>query len=150
MGIYGSRGDEVLTEDATVGDDFLAEVCVAWEQAADPAREAGIRVVHPRTGVVIAEDGPLIDKVELPFRLGVEGREHRLGQRVPHGRQLLHHGRDHGRASLVSRSFSMSTLATPRPDRKFCMTSRWVIRSAALRGPVATSATTAQYMLSTR
>jgi uncharacterized protein len=82
VGIYGDRGAEELTEDSSHGEDFLADVCVAWEQAADPAREAGIRVVHPRTGVVIAKDGPLIDKVELPFRLGVGGK-------VGSGRQFV-------------------------------------------------------------
>ncbi|MBW3657573.1 MAG: TIGR01777 family oxidoreductase [Actinobacteria bacterium] len=74
VGYYGSRGDEILTEAAGPGDDFLAEVVVAWEAAADPARDAGIRVAHPRTGVVIAERGPLIDKVRLPFSLGIGGR----------------------------------------------------------------------------
>ncbi|MEX1108966.1 MAG: hypothetical protein WEC00_08660, partial [Dongiaceae bacterium] len=53
VGVYGDRGDEELTEDSAPGDDFLAEVCIAWEAAADPAREAGVRTVHPRTGVVI-------------------------------------------------------------------------------------------------
>ena len=83
VGIYGDRGSEALTEESSHGDDFLAEVCIAWEQAADSAREAGIRVVHPRTGVVIAKDGPLIDKVELPFRLGVGGKVGTGRQFVP-------------------------------------------------------------------
>ena len=83
VGIYGDRDSEALTEESSHGDDFLAEVCIAWEQAADPAREAGIRVVHPRTGVVIAKDGPLIDKVELPFRLGVGGKVGTGRQFVP-------------------------------------------------------------------
>lgn len=83
VGIYGDRGSEELTETSSHGDDFLAEVCIAWERAADPAREAGIRVVHPRTGVVIAKDGPLIDKVELPFRLGVGGKVGSGRQYVP-------------------------------------------------------------------
>ena len=83
VGIYGDRGSEALTEESSHGDDFLAEVCIAWEQAADPAREAGIRVVYPRTGVVIAKDGPLIDKVELPFRLGVGGKVGTGRQYVP-------------------------------------------------------------------
>jgi uncharacterized protein len=74
VGFYGDRGDDVLTEDEPPGDDFMAEVCLAWERAADPARAAGLRVVHPRTGVVIAQGGPLIDKVELPFKLGVGGQ----------------------------------------------------------------------------
>ena len=83
VGFYGDRGADELTEDAPAGDDFLARVCVVWEEAADPARAAGIRVVHPRTGVVIAKHGPLIDKVELPFRLGVGGRVGSGRQWVP-------------------------------------------------------------------
>lgn len=74
VGVYGSRGAEVLDESSRPGDDFLARVCVDWEVAAQPAADAGIRVVHPRTGVVIAQDGPLIDKIELPFKLGVGGK----------------------------------------------------------------------------
>ncbi len=83
VGFYGSRGDEVLTEDAGPGDDFLADVTVAWERAADPARAAGLRVAHPRTGVVIASGGPLIEKVELPFKLGFGGRIGDGSQYVP-------------------------------------------------------------------
>lgn len=74
VGVYGSRGDEVLDETSRPGGDFLARVCIDWETAAQPAADAGIRVVHPRTGVVIAADGPLIDKIELPFKLGVGGK----------------------------------------------------------------------------
>ena len=83
VGIYGDRADEELTETSSHGDDFLARVCIAWEAAAEPAREAGIRLVLPRTGVVIAKDGPLIDKVELPFRLGVGGKVGSGRQYVP-------------------------------------------------------------------
>ncbi len=82
VGYYGDRGDEVLTEESGPGDDFLASMCVAWEAAAQPARDAGIRTVHPRTGVVIHKDGPLIEKIDLPFKLGVGGR-------VGHGRQYV-------------------------------------------------------------
>ena len=73
VGYYGSRGDERLDEGATRGDDFLADVTVAWEAAAAPAEAAGIRVAYARTGVVLAEHGDLIEKVELPFKLGVGG-----------------------------------------------------------------------------
>jgi uncharacterized protein len=83
VGYYGDRGDEILTEDSSAGDDFLARVCAAWEAAAQPAIDAGIRTVHPRTGVVIAEDGPLIEKIDLPFRLGVGGRVGNGYQYVP-------------------------------------------------------------------
>ncbi len=82
VGYYGDRGDSQLAEQQPPGDDFLADLCVAWEAAAAPAGEAGIRVVHPRTGVVIAHGGPLIEKVELPFRLG-------LGGRIGSGRQYV-------------------------------------------------------------
>ena len=73
VGFYGSRGDERLPEGASSGDDFLADVTVAWEAAAAPAEAAGIRVAYARTGVVLAEHGDLIEKVELPFKLGVGG-----------------------------------------------------------------------------
>ena len=75
VGVYGAdRGSEVLDESSRVGGDFLADVCVDWEAAPAPAADAGIRVVNARTGVVIAKDGPLIDKIELPFKLGVGGK----------------------------------------------------------------------------
>lgn len=83
VGYYGDRGAEILTEDATPGDDRLAQVCVAWERAADPARAAGIRVVHPRTGVVIAQDAPLVATIRRPFKLGVGGRVGDGKQYVP-------------------------------------------------------------------
>ncbi|MEX0832226.1 MAG: TIGR01777 family oxidoreductase [Nitriliruptoraceae bacterium] len=83
VGYYGDHGAEVIDESTPAGDDFLAQVCAAWESAAGPARHAGIRVVHPRTGVVIAREGALIDKVELPFRLGVGGRVGSGHQFVP-------------------------------------------------------------------
>lgn len=71
---YGDRDDEVLTEDSGPGEGFLAEVCVAWEAAADPARDAGVRVVHLRTGMVLSARGGALPKLLLPFRLGVGGR----------------------------------------------------------------------------
>jgi NAD dependent epimerase/dehydratase family enzyme len=52
---YGSRGDVLLREDSGPGDGFLSRVCREWEQGADPAREAGIRVVHPRFGIVFPQ-----------------------------------------------------------------------------------------------
>jgi NAD dependent epimerase/dehydratase family enzyme len=52
---YGSRGDALLREDSGLGSGFLSLVCREWEQAADPAREAGVRVVHPRFGIVFPQ-----------------------------------------------------------------------------------------------
>ncbi len=74
IGFYGDAGDNLLTEDAPPGEGFLAEVCQAWEAAALPAKGAGIRVVHLRTGIVIAGAGGLLPRVALPFRLGVGGQ----------------------------------------------------------------------------
>lgn len=76
MGIYGNRGEEVLTERSPLGpkDDFLAAVGQEWESAADPARTAGIRVVHPRFSVVLSAEGGALAKMLPPFRLGLGGR----------------------------------------------------------------------------
>ena len=73
VGFYGNRGNEVLTETSTPGTGFLAEVCQAWEVAADPAREAGIRVVHARMGIALSKDGGALSKLLPPFRLGLGG-----------------------------------------------------------------------------
>jgi uncharacterized protein (TIGR01777 family) len=74
IGYYGNRGDDVLTEDAPPGSDFGAQVCVAWEDATAPAVDAGIRVVRTRTGLVLARQGGLLQRLLLPFKLGVGGR----------------------------------------------------------------------------
>lgn len=74
IGFYGDRGDERLDEAARPGTSFLAEVCRDWEAAADPARAAGIRVVHLRIGVVLSQKGGALAKMLLPFRMGVGGR----------------------------------------------------------------------------
>jgi uncharacterized protein len=57
IGYYGDTGDTAVDEGAPAGSGFLADVVVAWEAAAQPASEAGIRVVHPRTGLVVAGRG---------------------------------------------------------------------------------------------
>lgn len=73
MGYYGDRGDEILREDSPAGKGFLADVSRAWEQAADPARERGIRVLHLRTGLVLAATGGALARMLPPFKLGVGG-----------------------------------------------------------------------------
>ncbi|MEO0649232.1 MAG: TIGR01777 family oxidoreductase [Planctomycetota bacterium] len=73
VGVYGDRGDEELTEDSSQGEGFLADVGREWEAAADPARAAGIRVVHPRTGLVLSPAGGTLGKLLPPFRFGVGG-----------------------------------------------------------------------------
>lgn len=73
IGYYGTRGDEVCTETSAPGDDFLADVCQAWEQASRPAAEAGIRTVNARIGVVLSPAGGALKKMLTPFKLGVGG-----------------------------------------------------------------------------
>jgi uncharacterized protein (TIGR01777 family) len=72
-GYYGPRGDDRVTEADGPGQDFLAEVCVAWEAEARAAEALGMRVVRIRTGVVLDKDGGALAKMLPPFRLGVGG-----------------------------------------------------------------------------
>ena len=74
VGFYGDRGDEILTEESSAGTGFLTDVVQAWEAAADPAREAGIRTVHLRQGIVLSKDGGALKQMLLPFKLGAGGR----------------------------------------------------------------------------
>jgi uncharacterized protein len=73
VGYYGNREDEVLTEASAPGTGFLADVCREWETAAAPARASGIRVAHPRFGVVLAAQGGMLAKIGPIFRLGAGG-----------------------------------------------------------------------------
>jgi uncharacterized protein (TIGR01777 family) len=74
VGIYGSRGDEVLHEGSAAGSDFLAGVGREWEAASGPATRVGIRVVKLRLGVVLSPRGGALAAMLLPFRMGVGGR----------------------------------------------------------------------------
>jgi len=74
VGFYGSRGDEVLSEESGPGSGFLADVSTAWERASDPARMAGLRVVHARSGLVLSSRGGALSRLLPPFRLGLGGR----------------------------------------------------------------------------
>lgn len=74
IGYYGSRGDEILTEDSAPGRGFLPEVCVAWEQAAAGAETHGLRVVRLRIGIVLGPEGGALARMLPPFRLGAGGR----------------------------------------------------------------------------
>jgi len=73
VGYYGPHGPEPIDEEAPPGNDFLAGVCVAWEQAAERAGELGMRVVRVRTGVVLDGDGGALERMLPPFRLGIGG-----------------------------------------------------------------------------
>jgi uncharacterized protein (TIGR01777 family) len=82
VGYYGNRGDELLNEESGPGEDWLAGVCVAWEQAALAARPLGLRVCVLRTGVVLDRAGGALGKMLPPFQAG-------LGGPVAGGRQYV-------------------------------------------------------------
>jgi len=73
VGYYGNRGEEELTEAAPPADDFLARVCVEWEEAARAAERSGVRVVTARTGIVLGAGGGALQKMLTPFKLGGGG-----------------------------------------------------------------------------
>jgi uncharacterized protein (TIGR01777 family) len=73
VGYYGDRGDELLDESSPPGSGFLAGVCQEWEAATHPARDADIRVVLLRIGLVLAREGGALAKMLTPFRLGAGG-----------------------------------------------------------------------------
>jgi uncharacterized protein (TIGR01777 family) len=74
VGYYGQTGSAVIDESSPAGGDFLAQVCVEWEQATAPADQAGIRVSHARTGLVVSGDGGAWAKLFPLFKLGLGGR----------------------------------------------------------------------------
>ncbi|MFF4208212.1 TIGR01777 family oxidoreductase [Streptomyces sp. NPDC001796] len=73
IGYYGETGDRVVDEEAPPGDGFLSRMCVEWEEAADPAREAGVRTVFLRTGLVVAREGGAWGRLFPLFRAGLGG-----------------------------------------------------------------------------
>ena len=74
IGYYGNRGDELVDEKSAPGNDFLAEVCVAWERATGEAEARGVRTVHARFGIILDQEGGALAKMLTPFRMGVGGR----------------------------------------------------------------------------
>jgi uncharacterized protein (TIGR01777 family) len=73
IGVYGDRGEEVLTEDSPAGRGFLADVVQAWESATRPAQDAGLRVVHARTGLVLTPHGGAMERMLPLARWGLAG-----------------------------------------------------------------------------
>jgi uncharacterized protein (TIGR01777 family) len=82
IGFYGDRDEEILDEDSPAGSGFLAETCVAWEAATEPARQANVRVALLRIGVVLSLQGGALRRMLPVFKLG-------LGGKLGHGRQFM-------------------------------------------------------------
>jgi uncharacterized protein (TIGR01777 family) len=116
VGYYGPHGDEVLTEDAPPGNDFLAGIATAWEAASAPVADVGVRRVVMRMGVVLSTRGGALPRMALPYRLFVGGR-HGSGQ------QWLSwiHIRDQVRATRYliedERAQGIFNVTSPRPLR---------------------------------
>jgi uncharacterized protein (TIGR01777 family) len=106
VGYYGSRGDEVLTEDSQPGVDFLAEVCKEWEAATVPARQEGIRVVNLRIGMVLSGKGGALPAMLPPFKAGVGGK---LGD----GRQFVSWISINDLTRAISHAISTDSLSGP-------------------------------------
>ena len=82
VGYYGNRGDVMLDEAAEVGENFAAQLCKAWEDAARVAESVGVRVCLLRTAPVLSNGGGLLGRMLPPFRLG-------LGARLGDGKQWM-------------------------------------------------------------
>jgi len=82
VGFYGNRDSEILSENSSPGAGFLADLCRAWEDAMEPARSAGVRVVQTRFGVILTGAGGALPKMSIPFRFG-------MGGKIGSGRQYL-------------------------------------------------------------
>jgi uncharacterized protein (TIGR01777 family) len=99
VGIYGMRDDDEAIDESTRagGDDMPARMVVDWEAAADAARSSGVRVVHPRTGVLLGRGGRALPRTAVPFRWFVGGP-------LRNGRQWVSwiHLRDAVRALLLA------------------------------------------------
>jgi uncharacterized protein (TIGR01777 family) len=116
VGIYGDRGEEILTESSRKGSGFLAELCSDWEHAAQDAESLGVRVIRLRTGIVLGKNGAAFEKLLSVFKLGIGGR---LGS----GTQWMPwiHLADH-RAAIVHALLSETlsgplNLTAPHPER---------------------------------
>jgi uncharacterized protein (TIGR01777 family) len=106
IGYYGDRGDEPLTEESPPGEGFLPDVCCEWEAASEPARQAGIRVVALRIGVVLSSMGGALAAMLPVFRAGLGGR---LGK----GRQYMSWISHRDIVSLIAFALSNQALDGP-------------------------------------
>ncbi len=116
IGYYGDTGEQIVTETSPSGAGFLAEVCVRWQEAAQKAEESGVRVVFPRFGAVLGQNGGILAQILSVFRLG-------LGGRISTGRQWFSwiHVHDLARAiGFVANDRNMSgavNFCSPEPVR---------------------------------
>ena len=133
IGVYGDRGEEMLTEESAPGAGFLAEVCREWEAATEPAQRAGIRAVHLRFGMILSPQGGALGKMLTPFLLGAGGR---MGS----GRQYMSWVAIDDAIGAVLHALAMGDLRgpvnvvapTPVTNAEFARTLGRVLRRAAM------------------
>lgn len=106
VGIYGDRGDEVLTEFSAPGEGYLAELCREWEAAAVEAEALGVRVVRLRTGVVLGKEGAAFEQLFKVFKFG-------LGGRLGSGRQWMSWIHLHDLRAAIVHSVVSESLSGP-------------------------------------
>ncbi|MCX5184128.1 TIGR01777 family oxidoreductase [Streptomyces sp. NBC_00268] len=106
IGFYGETGDRVVDESAPPGEGFLPSVCVAWEGAAAPAQEAGVRTVFARTGLVVAREGGAWGKLFPLFKAG-------LGGRLGDGRQYWSYISLHDEVAAIRHLIDTSSVSGP-------------------------------------
>ncbi|MDQ0813845.1 uncharacterized protein (TIGR01777 family) [Streptomyces sp. B3I7] len=106
MGFYGETGDRAVDESAPPGEGFLPSVCVEWEAATGPAREAGIRTVLARTGLVVAREGGAWARLFPLFRAG-------LGGRMGSGRQYWSYISLHDEVAALRYTLDTGSLSGP-------------------------------------
>lgn len=137
IGYYGDQGDTVLTEASAGRSDFSHQLCADWEEAAKRASQFGVRVCLMRTGLVIAEGGGLLQRMLLPFRLG-------LGGRLGNGRQWMSwiHRQDWINIALTMiaddsmQGAYNATAPNPVTNREFtCLLARCLHRPALFPAP---------------
>ncbi|MDT8283820.1 MAG: NAD-dependent epimerase/dehydratase family protein, partial [Gammaproteobacteria bacterium] len=73
IGYYGDTGDNIVDEDSARGTGFLSDVASQWEAATQAVEDAGIRTIHLRTGIVLSPDGGVLQKMLMPFNMGLGG-----------------------------------------------------------------------------
>jgi uncharacterized protein (TIGR01777 family) len=116
VGIYGDRGDEILTDTTRRGTGYLADLCHDWENAAQDAESLGVRVIRLRTGIVLGKNGAAFEKLLSVFKLGIGGRLGSGTQWMPwihladHRAAILH--------ALLSETLAGPlNLTAPHPER---------------------------------
>jgi len=106
IGYYGDTGDNTVDEDSASGNGFLSDIATQWEAATQSAEDAGIRTIHIRTGIVLSPEGGALQKMLLPFKMG-------LGGIVGNGKQYMSWISIYDVISIISRMLTHEDMSGP-------------------------------------